>query len=781
MDNSSLVYYLVQEVINLPILTSRAQELWLGIQIRAPENRKALLKLDGYGNDVALSAIYASLYAQNQELGKVCEKCEIHPPDVLKWIVDVLATRNDIYDFRRSKLRRFLRNVNKLELSSEGIQDLTKLSYKIAELIVILPSNVLLYISMFERLPLPDVLEAWIAKESIQINSARQAAQQQAEIAKQALVIGYLRYALRTARKYVDQGVPYLDLVQEAFSGLMSAAEKFDYQEQTRFGIYASNWMWQRITRAIANQSRTIRVPIHAQTQIQEIQEIYEQLWEEKKRVPTFDELLMKSMYLEEEEAERIKQLRAAETPLPEELEQSYQEAAQALNLRLRSSQDILSLDVVRENAGESLISKTTYRTQDLLNRMARSLIMKKVYSLMSSFSDRDQEILRMRFGLENGEDHTLAEVGETFDLTRERIRQIETRILQHLAKHISEQQLRDCLSAQVWPLSFDSNAPLVTKELFPSQKQSESRDWEWLDRLLEKLPGGDWHRRQTYSTREEQLVEALQALQEPAHYSDIAEQLNDMLDHKEFEDKYIYSLLFKYEKSFVLLGEGVFSLMSWERKRAEQTTPVLPFCPPTLPDELERDHVFLESVLVAREILKQELTVDQFLEKVFSWAGVDESQSAWLLQSVLSAYYLVGVIPYIFYPDVKSDIIRSTVPEIGLQELRRYCLRMVTQRLVAMPQFWWLLHRYEPARACDITEHFIDVHPMELDDTSNRLELLTSIGALQKSRYSRFQLTPLGRELASRLGEAPHLFEEEVDTTAQDIENLDVFDLISF
>lgn len=91
------------------------------------------------------------------------------------------------------------------------------------------------------------------------------------------------------------------------------------------------------------------------------------------------------------------------------------------------------------------------------------------------------------------------------------------------------------------------------------------------------------------------------------------------------------------------------------------------------------------------------------------------------------------------------------------------------------MPQFWWLLQRYEPARACDITEHFIDVHPLELEDTSNRLELLTSIGALQKSRYARFQLTPLGRELANSLGIASHPTKEEP------FEYDDFYDLISF
>ncbi len=146
----------------------------------------------------------------------------------------------------------------------------------------------------------------------------------------------------------------------------------------------------------------------------------------------------------------------------------------------------------------------------------------------------------------------------------------------------------------------------------------------------------------------------------------------------------------------------------------------------------------------------------------------------------MLSAYYLVGVIPHIFYPDAKGNIVVSTMPHMGLQDLRRYCLRMMTQRLVAMPEFWWLIKRYEPARACDITGYVVDVHPLGLDDTSNRLELLTSIGALQKSRYARFQLTNLGRELASQFGEAPHIF-EEVKMTSQGIEDLDTFDLISF
>ena len=781
MDSFSSVHYLFEEIIDLPILSSRAQELWLGIQIGASKHWQTLLKLDGYGDDVALSAIYASLYAQSQELEENCKKFEICPPDVSRWIADVFTARENIYDLRRSKLRRFVRSVNKLELESEQIQSLTESSYKIAELLVLLPDDVLRYISKFERFPLPDVLEGWMADESIKINSARQAAAQQAERAKRILVTGYLRYALRMARNHVDQGLPYLDLVQAAFLGLMHAAKRFDYREHSRFAIYASTWMWQRTTRAIANHSRTIRIPAYIQPQIQEIQETYENLWEEKNRLPTFDEILLKSAYLQKGEVKRIEEHRAEGVPLPEELDQSYRRGAQELRLRLESCQSILSLNTICRNTGKPLVSKGTYQFQDLLTHVARSLVMKKIYDLLSSLPERDQEILQMRFGLKNEEEHTLAEVGETFNLTRERIRQIETQILNHLAINISEQQLRDCLSVQVWSVSCDSDSPLVVKEWFPSQELSESRDWEWLDRLLEELPGGDWHRGRTYSTREEQLVEALQVLQEPAHYSDIAEQLNDMLDHEELDEKYIYSRLFYYEESFILLGEGVFSLMSWERKRAEQSTPVLPFCPTTPLAQLDRDYVFMESVLVAREMLKHELTASEFLEGILVWAGIEQQQSAWLLQSMLSAYYLVGVIPYLFYLDAKGNIVVSTVPDMDLQDLRRYCLRTMTKRLMAMPEFWWLIKRYEPVRACDITEYVVDVHPLGLNDTSNRLELLTNIGALQKSRYARFQLTNLGQELASRFGEAPHIFGEEVKMTSQEIEDLDAFDLISF
>ena len=702
-------HYLFREVKKLPILTNRAQELWLGIQIRSPQKWQSLLNPNRLGTRDNLLKLHTLLYEQSQTLEDVCVKFTIPIPHISYWISDVFAVRNNIYGFRRSKLRRYLRRIDKLELGANEIRNVTNLSYKVAELLVMLPNVVLHHVKKLEKIPPSDVLESWIDKEAIQMNPVWQAAQQQAKKAKQDLVIGYLRYALRMARNHVNRGIPYLDLVQAAFLGLMRATDKYNYQEKTRFATYASTWIWQRINRKIANQSRTIRVPVHAQTQIQKIQELYAQLWEKQKRAPTFDELLMKSGYLSLQEVKSIERHRVVSDSLPKGLEQSYRMAARKLRLMIHSSQPVLSLDAIREKSRKALNNHKISQSQDLVTQMTTTLVMKKVYNLLSRFSERNQRIFRMRFGLETGKDHTLAEVGEAFNVSRERIRQIETRILNHLANSIPEQQLRDCFSVQTWPLYCDACSLLGQRDLFPSPEQSNSKDWDWLDRLLAELPGGDWHRRQDLSKIEERLVKSLLALQEPAHYSDIAEQLNDMLDHEELDEKYIYSRLFYYEESFILLGEGVFSLMSWERKRAEQSTPVLPFCPTTPLAQLDRDYVFLESVLVAREMLKQELTVREFLEGILAWAGIEETQTTWFLQSMLSVYYLVGVIPYIFYPDAKGKIVVSTVPDMGLQDLRRYCLRMMTKRLMAMPEFWWLIQRYEPARACEITEHFVD------------------------------------------------------------------------
>jgi hypothetical protein len=390
-----------------------------------------------------------------------------------------------------------------------------------------------------------------------------------------------------------------------------------------------------------------------------------------------------------------------------------------------------------------------------------------------------------MRFGLDTEAEHTLAEIGEIYDLSRERIRQIEHKILVHLKTHISEEELSDCLSLVYWSFPCSGSSDLdpklpVSSEIHPSSVEKD--EYTYLDDLLDQLPGGDWHQRHRGSTREEQLVEAMTMLQEPAHYSDVKEQIDDLLGPEELDEKYVYSLLSKYEDSFILLGEGVFSLVTWERKRAEQLEPVLPFCPAVLPNALERDQVFLESILVAKEIWKKGIVLGDFLQQLLQWAGIIETQSTWFLQSVVSAYYTVGVLPYCFYSDKMSDTIVLTLPELGLQQLRRRCLQMMTKRLVAMPEFWWLLQRYEPARASDIAEHFVDIHPLSLDDTLNRLEMLTGIGATHKSEYSRFRLTSLGYDLANQYGKAPSL-EEGATILSQSSKETgsDLFDLIAF
>jgi hypothetical protein len=115
-----------------------------------------------------------------------------------------------------------------------------------------------------------------------------------------------------------------------------------------------------------------------------------------------------------------------------------------------------------------------------------------------------------------------------------------------------------------------------------------------------------------------------------------------------------------------------------------------------------------------------------------------------------------VGVIPYIYYCDHEDDPLSLTLPESNLQRLRVYCLDSMSRRLQAMPEFWWLLQRHQPIRVTELARFFVEIHPNALDDVANRLTILAGIGAVQKSSYGRYHLTPLGESLAERWAREP-------------------------
>lgn len=333
-------------------------------------------------------------------------------------------------------------------------EEVARSLYDVFETLYLLPDELLgkIELSFRGRGAMPDLfrLIRWLETcDDSAITAVIEGAVTRADEAINALTRANLRLVVSVAKKYMGRGISFLDLIQEGNIGLLRAVEKFDHSKGFKFSTYATWWIRQAISRAIADQSRTIRIPVHMVETINRYVRVQRQLTQQLGREPSVEEIALEMDFIDEGNISEIRKAVYGDGHLDANQQRLLKRGVAKVRRVMRISQDPMSLDMPVGQEDSSLLGDFIEDDKALgpVEKADTQMLKEQLRGVLNVLSDREREVLEMRFGLIDGQDMTLEEVGKHFGVTRERIRQIEAKALRKLRHPTRSRQLRDYLT----------------------------------------------------------------------------------------------------------------------------------------------------------------------------------------------------------------------------------------------------------------------------------------------------------------------------------------------
>jgi RNA polymerase primary sigma factor len=452
------VHTYLKEIGQVPLLTAD-QEIWLSTQLTAATVLDRLntdVTKDGIDSEEevdfrAMITNYTNLLENWQVVEEARKALHVDSLDLMAFIDEARDLRKGWRTRTESYLRQYLNNGNWGQ--DDTWTDLAQACFHLLTAVYLLPLDLSRQMARGYRedgkLPTIETFREWLSQDLVGLKYNEFMVYELAEEAKVSLTGANLRLVVSVAKRYMGRGIHLLDLVQEGNVGLLRAVEKFDHTKGYKFSTYATWWIRQAVSRAIADQARTIRIPVHMFETINKIVKLQRDLVQKLGHEPSDEELALELEYLTPEESESIKQALRDEEPIDPVLNRKWRQAVSKIRDIKRISMDPMSLEspVGNEDSTEYGDFIPDESALEPVDAASKELLREQIRNVLGFLSEREREVLEMRFGLNDGKDHTLEEVGRSFGVTRERIRQIEAKALRKLRHPSRSKALRDYLT----------------------------------------------------------------------------------------------------------------------------------------------------------------------------------------------------------------------------------------------------------------------------------------------------------------------------------------------